>query len=173
MKITLGSLRNLIREALDGDRIVPERPWTVEVTFSLGGGVAEDSEGRGPDGFALVLKTPGVEMDVAVDSYWNPQSGDESGNSLKVSVDGTVLHGGETYVPIKFDDGKKQRLIVSSSPVSGLLSIAHAASPDSLPVVYLTVPSPFIDSHDEDIGFEVRPLGNGDVDAEITDHVNL
>ena len=44
MKITTGALKRLIRESIDGDRIIRERPWSVEYSFKLSGGSASDSD---------------------------------------------------------------------------------------------------------------------------------
>ena len=172
MKITTGALKRLIRESIDGDRIIRERPWSVEYSFKLSGGSASDSEGEGPDGFAVVLTgESGREMRVVVDTYWNPQSGDQSGNSLRVEVDGDVPDGGETYVPLRFDDGKEQFLTISNTPVSNMVTISHSPQGKSPPVVYLVVSNPF--EGDEDLSFEVENLGNGDVDVKLTKHINL
>ena len=172
MKITLAALRTLLREALEGDTILSERPWSVEVEFKLEGGDAVDSEGRGPDGFEVLMRCGAVEASVVVDSYWNPQSGDASGNALRFQVGGETVGGGETYVPVRFDDGRRQRLVVSNSPVAGMLTVAHTPD-DSLPVVYLVVPTPFQEMDGDEIDFEVQALGEGEVDARIVDHVNL
>ena len=172
MKITAEALRRLIKESLNNTKIVKERPWSVEHEFVLTSGKAEDSEGTGPDGFAIVLSgDSGKTMRVIVDTYWNPQSGDQSGNSLKIETDGQKPEASSTYVPVRFDSGKKQRLIISNSPVSGLISVAHAASLDSLPIVMLVVANPF--DVDEDIEFSTKNLGNGKFEAELTDFSSL
>jgi hypothetical protein len=172
MKIRKSALRNLIKEAVEGDRIVKERPWSVEHSFRLSGGTAEDSEGKGPDGFAVVLRgESGNEMRVVVDTYWNPQSGDSSGNSLRVEVNGEVVEGGETYVPTRFDDGKQQFLIVSNSPTAGVVCVSHKSTEGSVPVVYLAIANPF--EEEEDVEFEVENIGNGEADVKLTNHVNL
>lgn len=169
MKIRLSQLRRLIREAVGGAKILRERPWSIEWTFKLLGGSAEDSEGVGPDGFAVMLQSGERMARVIVDSYWNPQTGDQSGNSLKWEVDGQVYK--STYIPVRFDNGKEQRLIISNSPIDGLLAISHAGGSSSPPVVYLVVENPF--NEEEDISFEVEKLGNGDVDVEMTSSVNF
>lgn len=169
MKYTRNALRSLIREAIESDKILPERPWSVEVTFSLSGGTASDSEGEGPDGFALLMSSDSVEARIVVDTYWNPQGGDKSGNSLRIEVDGSTV--ADSYIPVKMDDGKKQRLIVSSSPVANVIVVSHAVDEKQLPIAYLVTKSPFVTA--EDIDFSIDPLGNGEVDAEITGHVNL
>ena len=172
MKITSSALRKLIREAIDGNRIIQERPWSVEYTFSLSGGTSSDSEGEGPDGFAIVMTTEsGAVGRVVVDTYWNPQIGDQSGNSLKFEFGGEEVDGGVTYVPVRFDDGKKHKLVLSNAPVPGMLAISHMAPGTEVPVVYLVVPTPF--GEDDDVEFSTESLGNGEVDVELTGHVNL
>jgi hypothetical protein len=172
MKITTGALKRLIRESIDGDRIIRERPWSVEYSFKLSGGIASDSEGEGPDGFAVVLTgESGRELKVVIDTYWNPQSGDQNGNSLRVEVDGEVLDGGETYVPTRFDDGKEQFLTISNSPVADVVTISHSPNGDSPPIVYLVFPNPFDD--DEDLSFKVEKIGNGDSNVKLTKHINV
>ena len=174
MQISKKALRRLVKEAIDSNRIISERPWSVEYTFSMKGGndAAEDSEGSSADGFAINMESEsGTNLRVVVDSYWNPQTGDQSGNSIKVEMDGAVIENGSSYVPHKFDDGKIQKLLISNTPVSGILTISHAIDEDSLPIVYLAVPNPFDD--DDDINFEVEVLGNGDVDVEMSKHVNI
>lgn len=169
MKYTRSALSSLIREAIESDKILPERPWSVEVTFSLSGGVASDAEGESPDGFALLMSSDSSEVRVVVDTYWNPQGEDKSGNSLRIEVDGEVVV--DSYVPVKMDDGKKQRLIVSNSPVANVLVVSHAMDEKQLPIAYLVTKSPFVTA--EDIDFSIETLGNGEVDATITGHVNL
>lgn len=169
MKFTKSALNKLIREAVEGDKIISERPWSVEFTFKLSGGSASDSEGEGPDGFAIVADdSAGTVARFIVDSYWNPQTGDSSGNSLKFEMNGAM--GDSTYVPVKFDDGKKQRIIISNSPVEGLISVAHAHG-TNVPVVYLVVKNPF--SEGEDLEFSIENLGNGAADVKMTGHTNL
>jgi len=173
MKYTRSALKRLLKEAIKNDRIISERPWSVEYTFSMSGSSAEDSEGSSADGFSINMTSDsGVSMRIIVDSYWNPQQGDDSGNSLRVEVDGEEPEGGSSYVPHKFDDGTKQRLVISNTPVAGVITVAHAIDEDSTPIVYLVFSNPFI-KDDDDIEFEVEPLGNGDVDVELTNHVNL
>ena len=172
MKIVKSALRRLVREGIDGDRIIQERPWSVEHTFSLSGGIAADSEGEGPDGFAIVMTTEsGATGRVVVDTYWNPQAGDQSGNSLKFEFGGEEVDGGTTYVPIRFDDGKQHKLILSNAPVPGMLAISHVAPGTDVPIVYLVVPNPF--GVDDDVEFSTEFLGNGDVGVKLTGHVNL
>lgn len=169
MKIRLSELRKIIREAVGGSKVLRERPWSIEWTFKLSGGTAEDSEGKGPDGFAVVLRGGDRMARVVVDSYWNPQAGDTSGNSLKWEVDGYSVK--SAYVPTRFDSGKEQRLIVSNSPVDGLIAVSHAGGSSVPPVVYLVVENPF--GEEEDVTFEVEELGNGDVDVEMTSSTTL
>lgn len=108
-------------------------------------------------------------MKILVDSYWNPQNGDKSGNSIKVELaDGEMQ---ESYVPHKFDDGSYQKIFVSNTPVSGMLSIGHSLDEESPPIIYLAVPNPFDD--DDDITFDVEPMGNGKVDVTLTNHTNV
>ena len=172
MKITTAALKRLIKESIENDRIIRERPWSVEHSFKLSGGSASDSEGEGPDGFALVMTgESGREMKVIVDTYWNPQSGDQNGNSLRVEIDGEIVEGGETYVPTRLDDGKEQFLTVSNSPVANVITISHSHDGKFPPVVHLVVPNPF--DVDEDVNFSVEKMGNGDADVKLTRHVNL
>jgi hypothetical protein len=170
MKITAFALKNLIREALGGSKILKERPWAVEYSFKLSGGSAEDSEGESPDGFAVVMSSDsGLMARFIVDCYWNPQMGDSSGNSLKFELDGRSEQ--STYVPTRFDDGKEQRIIISNSPVSGLISVSHAAGSNKVPIVYLTVKNPFDET--DDISFSIENIGNGKIDVEMTNYTNL
>jgi len=171
MKIVVSALKSLIREAINSTRIVKERPWALEYEFTLKSGTASDSEGPGPDGFAVILKgESGKTMRVIVDSYWNPQAGDKSGNSLKIEIDGQTPPT-ETYVPTRFDTGTAQRLIISNSPVAGLLTVAHAAEEDAVPIVMLAVPNPF--ETDEDVEFDSKKLGNGDAQIKLLNHNSL
>lgn len=171
MKITKHALRSLIREAVGDDKIIAERPWTLEYEFTLSGGNASDSEGKGPDGFAVVMKSGDLEARVVVDSYWNPQSGDASGNSLRLEVDGQPVEGATSYVPTRFDDGKKQLLVISNAPVPGMIVVSHASSTDVVPVAYLVTRNPFDEG--DDVEFEVEALGNGRSDVKFKRHVNL
>jgi len=179
MKITQRALRSLLREAINGDKILSERPWSVEYTFTMSGDSAEDSEGESADGFAVVVTSDsGKSMRIIVDSYWNPQSDDQSGNSIKVEMDeddettsSTPAENIQAYVPHKFDDGKEQCLIISNSPVSGIISISHGFE-GMLPIIYLVVPNPFV-SDDDDLSFNVEKLGSGNVKVKLTDHVNI
>lgn len=166
MKIAFSVLKSLIRESLASTRIIKERPWAVEHEFSLSAGSAEDAEGPAADGFAIVLKgESGKTVRVIVDTYWNPHSADNSGNSLKIEIDGQVPPAAETYVPVKFDTGTKQKIIISNSPVSELLTVAHAADLKAIPIVLLAVQNPF--DIDEDIEFDVKNLGNGKFNADV------
>ncbi len=168
MKIRKTALSRLIKEAIDNDRIIRERPWSVEYSFRLSGGVASDSEGEGPDGFSIVMSgDSGSELRVTVDAYWNPQVGDQSGNSLKI----TGEEESSTYVPHRFDDGKEQFLTISNAPVPGLIAVSHAISSDSTPIVHLVVPNPF--GPDEDVNFDVETTGNGNAEVKIKRHTNL
>lgn len=170
MKITRRALKKLVQESIEGDAILKERPWAVEYTFQLSGGTASDSEGQSPDGFAIVMKgDSGKTVKVVVDTYWNPSSGDESGNSLKLEVDGEVVD--STYVPARFDDGEQQRLVISNAPVSGMMTVAHAMDMESPPVIHLVTENPFAES--EDVSFEVEVMGNGEATVEMTGHTNL
>lgn len=179
MKITQRALRSLLREAIKGDKILSERPWTVEYTFIMSGDSAEDSEGESADGFAVVMTSAsGKSMRIIVDSYWNPQAGDQSGNSIKVEIDegsetdsSSPVENSQAYVPHKFDDGKEHRLIISNSPVSGIISISHGFE-GMLPIVYLVVPNPF-ETDSDDLSFDIEKLGSGEVEVELTDHVNI
>ena len=169
MKFKVAALRRLMSEAIDQDRVIRERPWSVEYTFTLTGGQAADSEGKGPDGFAIVMTgESGKQMRVIVDSYWNPSSGDESGNSLKIEYVGERA---SSYVPTRFDDGKQQLLTISNTPMPGIISVAHAADFSSIPVVYLITSNPF--ESDEDVEFTIENLGNGVADVKLTGHTNL
>lgn len=170
MKITQNALKSLLREAIGGSKILKERPWSVEYTFKLSDGTAEDSEGIAADGFAVMMTSDsGKLVRIIVDAYWNPQVGDKSGNALKIEVDGEVT--AETYVPLRFDDGKEQRLIISNTPVSGLISVSHAAGSSKLPIVYLVTSNPFEES--EDVDFDVEKLGNGKLDIELSNYTNI
>jgi hypothetical protein len=177
MKFTQTALRRLIKEAIKDNKILAERPWSVEYTFSLSGDAAEDSEGASADGFVVTLASEsGTLMRVIVDSYWNPQSGDQSGNSIRVEVDSSgegepSMKNSVAHVPHKFDDGKKQKIVLSNSPIQGIITISHAVSTASLPIVYLAVANPFSDN--DDITFDVKVMGNGDLNAEMTDSVNI
>lgn len=170
MKISVAALRTLIRESIDKDRIIRERPWSVEYTFSMSGGAASDSEGEAPDGFAIVMKGDSdKEVRIVIDSYWNPQTGNTSGNELRVEGLEQVV---STYVPIRFDSGEEQVIVISNSPVSGMITVAHGLNDkSSLPVVHLVFPSPF--AGDEDVNFSSENLGAGDVDVKLTRHTNI
>lgn len=169
MKIKKSALRKIIREAIDSDRIISERPWSVEFSFRLSGGIASDSEGSGPDGFQITMKSQsGAEAKITVDSYWNPQAGDSSGNSLKFSSDKKEE---SSYVPHRFDDGKEQMIILSNAPVSRMIAISHAISKNDLPVVYLIVPNPF--EVDDDVEFDIESNGNGKAEVKLKRHTNL
>lgn len=163
------AIRKLILESIEGNDVVSERPWSVQYTFSLSKGTATDSEGAGPDGFAVVMSSQDVVMKIMVDSYWNPQSGDQSGNSLKVEINDELID--TKYVPVKFDDGKDQKLLISNSPQTGIISVSHAGSDGDVPVVYAIVENPF--PNQNDIEFNVENLGNGKIDVKITGFTNL
>ena len=170
MKITRRALKNLVREALESSKILRERPWTVEYTFSLSGGNASDSEGTSPDGFSIDLKTESEDsMSIVFDCYWNPQQGDKSGNSIKVILNDEVV--ASTYVPHRFDDGKKQKAIISNVVDGGVICVSHCKSERETPVTYLVVQNPF--PNEQDISFEARSLGTGDVQVDMSDSVNL
>lgn len=168
MKITRSALRSLIREAVNNDRIIKERPWSVEFSFKLSGGSATDSEGQGPDGFAIIMSSEsGDSLKIIVDSYWNPQSGDQSGNTLRIEGPSPA----STYVPHRFDDGQEQFITISNAPVPGLLTVSHTAGKGAVPVVHLVVPNPF--DVDEDVSFDVENMGNGDAEVKLNRHTNL
>ena len=171
MKITRKALRELISEAIGKDRIVRERPWSVEHSFKLSGGVATDSEGdESPDGFAIIMSTKsGPEVEIVIDTYWNPQNGDKSGNALKVTLpDGETQ---ELYVPTRFDDGKTQYITISNSPVPGIITVSHAPNDNTPPIAYSAFQNPF--EGDDDISFEVETLGNGKAEVKLTRHFNI
>jgi hypothetical protein len=169
MKFKISALRKLFSEAINDDRLVSERPWSVEYAFSLSGGSASDSEGKGPDGFAIVMTgESGKIVKVIVDSYWNPTSGDESGNSLKIEYENEKM---STYVPTRFDDGKQQLLIISNTPVPGVITVSHSATLDDVPITYLIASNPF--EIDEDVDFFIEQMGNGKADVKLTSHSNL
>jgi len=171
MKIKYEALQRLFKEAIDGNKIIKERPWSVEYSFSLSGGTAEDSEGNAPDGFAIVMTgESGKTARVMIDTYWNPQQGDKSGNSIKIEVDGILDEENSTYVPVKFDDGKKQIIVISNSPVPGLVSVAHGPNLDDVPVVHAVFLNPF--EQDEDVDFSVKNLGNGKAEVKLLRHTN-
>jgi hypothetical protein len=164
MKITARALRKLVNESIDSVDIIRERPWSVEHTFSV-----SPSDSGAADGLAIVMKgDSGKTARVLVDAYWNPQMGDESGNSIKFEVDGEVFD--SSYVPAQFSDGEDHRLYISNSPVAGLITIAHAKG-DELPVVYLVAQNPF--GENEDVEFDSKNLGNGSVDVELSKWTSL
>lgn len=170
MKIKIGRLRRIIREALGGSKIIRERPWSVEYTFKMSGGDASDSEGKSPDGFAIAMSSEsGTIVRVIVDAYWNPQSGDSSGNSIQVEIDGYKVD--ESYVPVAFNNGKEQRLVISNSPKKGMIVVSHAGSSKDLPIPYLAVDNPFLET--EDVKFDIENLGGGDVEVELSGHTNV
>ncbi len=170
MKITRRALKKLVIEAIEGSKIFRERPWAVEYTFQLSGGKASDSEGISPDGFAITMSSDsGKVVKVIVDSYWNPTSGDESGNSLKIEVDGEVVD--STYVPVRFDTGESQRIVISNAPVDGMMTVSHASDAESPPIMYLAATNPFAES--EDVSFSTETIGNGSATVEMTGHTNL
>lgn len=169
MKLKVSALRKLLAEAIDQDKMLRERPWSVEYTFILSGGTAADSEGVGPDGFAIVMTgESGKVMRVVVDSYWNPTSGDESGNSLRIEYEGEKM---STYVPTRFDDGEQQLLTISNTPVPGIISVSHSATFSSIPIVYLVMTNPF--DVEEDVEFAIETIGNGTADVKMTGHTNV
>ena len=170
MKITKEALKKIIKESLGGNKIIKERPWSVEYTFKLKGDGAEDSEGKSADGFAITMTSEsGNVTRVVVDSYWNPQTGDESGNSIKIEINGQNVE--HAHVPTRFDDGKEQKLVISNSPVPGLITVAHSSRQNSPPVVYLITQNPF--EEEEDVEFNTENIGNGDVEIEMTGFINL
>jgi hypothetical protein len=165
LRMSVGCLKRLLREGVGGQKVLRERPWAVEWTFKMSGGIASDSEGEGADGFAIVMRGErGGQFRLVVDAYWNPQTGDQSGNSLKwESADGAPE---SVYVPHRFDDGKEQRLILSNSPVPGVMLVSHAGSADAVPVTYMVKENPFAD--EEDVEFDIEKLGNGDVTVDLS-----
>lgn len=138
--MSIKTLRFLIREELKKNLILSERPWAAEFHFKMKGGTAEDSEGIGPDGLKFIFNCGEQELKVVLDSYWNPQSGDSSGNELKIYVNDVLK--ARSYVPVRFDDGKFQTLIVSNSPVENKISFSHGYV-DDVPIYYLCVSNPF------------------------------
>jgi hypothetical protein len=108
---------------------------------------------------------------VTIDSYWNPQTGDQSGNSIKVIIDGDEDNATSTYVPHKFDDGKKQKILISNSPVAGVLTISHSIDESLPPIVYLAISNPF--EENDDIEFSTKSIGNGRANVKMTGHINL
>lgn len=172
MRITRGALRRLVGEAISKDKIVAERPWSVEYSFRLSDGDASDSEGLAPDGFAVVMTgESGTIVKVYIDTYWNPQAGDTSGNSIKVEVDGRLQGDISTYCPVKFDDGKEQLLVLSNSPVQGFIAVSHSPSKNDTPVTYLIFSNPFDVA--EDVSFSIENLGGGKADVKMVRHTNL
>ena len=169
MKLTTRALKKIIREAIENNDILAERPWSVEYEFKLTGGVATDSEGTSPDGFLVSLEgSSGDVMEIIVDSYWNPQTGDKSGNSIKASWNGEEVD--SSYVPVKFNDGKAHRLVISNMPVQKMIFVSHSPA-GKPPVIYLAANNPFAD--DEDIEFNVETIGNGTATVKLVDHINL
>ena len=147
-------------------KLIKERPWAVECKFTLSGGSAYESEGLSADGFSIALSgESGKTMRILVDSYWNPHKGDESGNSIKVEIDGIQLKNTSSYVPVKFDSGLKQKIVISNSPVTGLIYIAYAKSEVDIPIVFLNVKNPF--QIDEGVEFSTSNLGNGEYSTEL------
>ena len=147
-------------------RLIKERPWAVECKFSLSDGIAYESEGLSADGMVISLSgESGKTMNVIVDSYWNPHKGDESGNSLKVQIDGIDLKDVTSYVPVKFESGVGQKIVISNSPVTGLIYIAYAKSENDIPIVFLNVKNPF--KINEGVKFSTKNLGNGEYEAEL------
>ena len=118
MKLCVNSLRMLIREAIDAYKdspLVPERPWNVKLPFTLKSkGGAMDSEGESSDGIKLLLVGKSASVSVIADTYWNPHSGDESGNSIVIVVDDKERV--REHFPRKLDDDEKHVITVSCSP---------------------------------------------------------
>ena len=172
MKISYKALCHLVKEGIDKPgRLVKERPWSVEYSFKLSGGIAHDSEGLGPDGFAIVMSgESGMTVSVVVDTYWNPQNGDESGNQLNIEIMGILDKNNSTYVPTRFDDGKKQFLVISNAPVPGLIIVSHGVD-DKPPVAYCVFQNPF--EIDESVDFEIQKNGNGKADVKFSRSINL
>lgn len=172
MKISVKALYALLQESIQNNRIISERPWAVEYAFTLSGKSAEDSEGSSADGFSIdMTSSSGTTMAVTIDSYWNPQAGDQSGNSIKVTINGDEDGATSTYVPHKFDDGKKQKILISNSPVAGVLTVSHSIDESSPPIVYLAISNPF--EENDDIEFSTKSIGNGRTSVEMTGHINL
>ena len=65
----------------------------------------------------------------------------------------------------------RSKLIISNAPVGGMIAVSHSTSQIDPPIMLLVVPTPFKMSRD--IQFDIEPMGNGDVDAKITRHINL
>lgn len=158
MKFSVNCIRQLVKEAATG-RLIVERPWSVEIEFRLSGGKATDSEGYGPDGFQVVLRDDdGNEAAVVVDTYWNPQAGDTSGNQLYATVDGKRITS-NAYVPTKLDDGKPQRLVISNSPKLGAIVVSHCEK-GGTPIAYLAFRQIF--AKDSSINVSCHGLGDSD-----------
>ena len=158
-------------EGLDGRKVLVERPWSVEYKFTLGEGEAEDSEGLGPDGWALVVTSSGgVELRVVVDTYWNPTSGDRSGNCLRIEVDGAEVEDGQAYVPTPMDDGKEHHLLLSNLPGGRVMAVGHCRRGEPV-VIYHVFDCPF--PEEEDLSFEVEEVGNGRAEVDRVGFVSL
>jgi len=169
MKFKVSALRKLLIESIDQVRFIRERPWSIEYAFALTGGSAIDSEGLSPDGFAIVMKgESGKEMKVVVDTYWNPTSGDESGNSIRVEYEDEKM---STYVPTRLDDGEQQLLTISNTPIPGIITVFHSSNFSSIPIVYLVATNPF--EMDEEVEFLIEKMGNGKAEVKLTGYTNL
>lgn len=157
------------QQASPRSRIIAERPWTLQFGFNLSGGVASDSEGMAADGIEICMTDNRHEVAVTVDAYWNPHKGDQSGNSIKVSLDGELI--AQAYVPVRFDDGNDQVLTISNAVVPGLLAIAHSPQVNAPPVVHAVVNCPF--AIDNDISFYAGTIGNGTGNVWLLDEISL
>ena len=134
--------------------ILPERPWAAKYEFAMKGGDASDSEGTAPDGVIMFIKSNRQEVLIIADSYWNPSSGDESGNELRVEINGEVVV--KRYVPVRFDDGESHTIIVSNDPVSNEIAVLHASPADETPILSLSFENPF--PVQQELNFGCRPL---------------
>lgn len=170
MKFSIGCIRKIVKESMREDRLVAERPWSIEVEFKLSGGKAADSEGVSPDGFQIMLRDEdGNEASVVVDTYWNPQAGDTSGNQMYAVVNGQRV--GSTYVPTRFDDGKSQTIVVSNSPSLGAIVVSHARKGEA-PVAYLAFGAQLALNSSVEVTCE--PLGDSEkLDCKVTNRTNL
>jgi ATP-dependent Lon protease len=66
---------------------------------------------------------------------------------------------------------KQQLLIISNTPVPGVITVSHSATLDDVPITYLIASNPF--EIDEDVDFFIEQMGNGKADVKLTSHSNL